>query len=155
LNENGLAVDVYPDMKKLNGPLANFKNTSALLYVQASLWAREKELDDALITNTSHSIIESTRSNLFLVSNRVLYTPGLESGPIGGVMRAAVINLALEEGFKVYECNISPGEMLRADELFLTNAVRGIQWVASYRTKRYFNTTSKSLIESLNSRLIA
>ena len=45
--------------------------------------------------------------------------------------------------------------MLRADELFLTNAVRGIQWVASYRTKRYFNTTSKSLIESLNSRLIA
>ena len=155
LNENGLAVDVYPDMKKLNGPLANFKNTSAMLYVQASLWAREKELDDALITNTSHSIIESTRSNLFLVSNRVLYTPGLESGPIGGVMRAAVINLALEEGFKVYECNISPGEMLRADELFLTNAVRGIQWVASYRTKRYFNMTSKSLIESLNSRLIA
>ena len=70
-------------------------------------------------------------------------------------MRAAVINLALEEGFKVYECNISPGEMLRADELFLTNAVRGIQWVSSYRTKRYFNTTSKSLIESLNSRLIA
>ena len=153
LNENGLAVDVYPDMKKLNGPLANFKNTSALLYVQASLWAREKELDDALITNTSHSIIESTRSNLFLVSNRVLYTPGLESGPIGGVMRAAVINLALEEGFKVYECNISPGEMLRADELFLTNAVRGIQWVASYRTKRYFNTTSKLLIELLNARL--
>ena len=153
LNEKGLSVDVYPDMKKLNGPLSNFKNTSALLYVQASLWAREKELDDALITNTSHSIIESTRSNLFLVSNRVLYTPGLESGPIGGVMRAAVINLALEEGFKVYECNISPGEMLRADELFLTNAVRGIQWVASYRTKRYFNTTSKSLIELLNVRL--
>ena len=153
LNENGLAVDVYPDMKKLNGPLANFKNTSALLYVQASLWAREKGLDDALITNTSHSIIESTRSNLFLVSNRVLYTPGLESGPIGGVMRAAVINLALEEGYKVYECNISPGEMLRADELFLTNAVRGIQWVGSYRTKRYFNTTSRSLIELLNARL--
>ena len=107
------------------------------------------------LLQTSHSIIESTRSNLFLVSNRVLYTPGLDSGPIGGVMRAAVINLALEEGFKVYECNISPGEMLRADELFLTNAVRGIQWVASYRTKRYFNMTSKSLIESLNSRLIA
>lgn len=155
LNEHGLSIDVYPDMKKLNGPLANFKNTSALLYVQASLWAKQQELDDALITNTSHSIIESTRSNLFLVSNRVLYTPGLESGPIGGVMRAAVINLALAEGFKVYECNISPGEMLRADELFLTNAIRGIQWVASYRTKRYFNATAKSLIELLNARLRA
>ena len=155
LNEHGLAVDVYPEMKKLNGPLANFKNTSALLYVQASIWAKEQALDDALITNTTHNIIESTRSNLFLVSNRVLYTPGLESGPVGGVMRAAVINLALEEGFKVYECNISPGEMLRADELFLTNAVRGIQWVASYRTKRYFNATSKSLTALLNERLTA
>ena len=41
----------HPDMKKLNGPLKNFKNTSALLYVQASLWAREG-IDDALITNT-------------------------------------------------------------------------------------------------------
>lgn len=155
LNEHGMSVDVYPEMKKLNGPLANFKNTSALLYVQASLWAKEQELDDALITNTTHNIIESTRSNLFLVSNRVLYTPGLESGPVGGVMRAAVINLALEEGFKVYECNISPGEMLRADELFLTNAVRGIQWVARYRTKRYFNNTAKSLISLLNARLTA
>lgn len=155
LNEHGLAVDVYPEMKKLNGPLANFKNTSALLYVQASIWAKAQGLDDALITNTTHNIIESTRSNLFLVSNRVLYTPGLESGPVGGVMRAAVINLALEEGFKVYECNISPGEMLRADELFLTNAVRGIQWVASYRTKRYFNATSKSLTALLNERLTA
>lgn len=153
LNEQGLAIDVYPEMKKLNGPLANFKNTSALLYVQASLWAKEHELDDALITNTTHNIIESTRSNLFLVSNRVLYTPGLESGPVGGVMRAAVINLALEEGFKVYECNISPGEMLRADELFLTNAIMGIQWVARYRTKRYFNATSKSLVTLLNARL--
>ena len=63
-------------MKKLNGPLANFKNTSALLYVQASSWAREKELDDALNTNTSHSIIESTRSNLFFGEQpRALHPP--------------------------------------------------------------------------------
>lgn len=150
LNEKGIAVDVYPDMKKLKGPLANFKNSSAAIYVQAALWAQNQGLEDALVTNTTHNIIESTRSNLFLVSNRVLYTPGLDSGPVGGVMRAAIINLAIAEGYKVYECNISPQEMLRADELFLTNAIRGIQWVARYRTKRYFNSTAKALIGMLN-----
>jgi branched-subunit amino acid aminotransferase/4-amino-4-deoxychorismate lyase len=150
LNEKGIAVDVYPEMKKLIGPLANFKNLSAVLYVQAALWAQNEGLEDALVTNTTHNIIESTRSNLFLVSNRVLYTPGLDSGPVGGVMRAAIINLAIAEGYKVYECNISPQEMLRADELFLTNAIRGIQWVARYRTKRYFNSTAKELIGMLN-----
>lgn len=153
LNEKGISVDVYPDMKKLKGPLANFKNLSAMLYVQAGLWAQREGLEDALVTNTHHHIIESTRSNMFLVSNRVLYTPGLDCGPVGGVMRAAIINLAIEEGYKVYECNISPQEMLRADELFLTNAIRGIQWVGRYRTKRYFNSTAKELVGKLNRRL--
>ncbi len=150
LNEQGLAVDVYPEMKKSQDPLSNFKNISASIYVHAGLWAQEQALEDALLTNSANQIIESTRSNLFLVSNRVLYTPGLDGGPVGGVMRAAIINLALREGYKVYECNISPQEMLRADELFLTNAIRGIQWVSRYRTKRYFNATSKELIQLLN-----
>lgn len=150
LNEQGLAVDVFPEMKKLQDPLANFKNISASIYVQAGLWAKEQALEDALLKNTGNHIIESTRSNLFLVSNGVLYTPGLDGGPVGGVMRAAIINLALKEGYKVYECNISPQEMLRADEMFLTNAIRGIQWVARYRSKRYFNATSKELIGLLN-----
>lgn len=153
INEKGLRVDLYPEMKKSLGPLANFKNISASLYVHASLWAQNNQLDDALISNDRQNVIESTRSNLFLVSNRVLYTSGLETGPVGGVMRAAVINLALANGYKVYECNLSPQEMLRADELFLTNAIRGIEWVASYRTKRYFNSTSKELLKLLNSNL--
>ncbi|MDA0912790.1 MAG: aminotransferase class IV [Bacteroidetes bacterium] len=153
LNEKGIAVDVYPEMKKLKGSLSNFKNISAMLYVQAGIWAQSQNLEDALVTNTTLNIIESTRSNLFLASNGVLYTPGLDGGPVGGIMRAAVINIAIENGLKVYECNISPQEMLRADELFLTNAIRGIQWVAKYRTKRYFNKTAKTIVDLLNAKI--
>ena len=70
-------------------------------------------------------------------------------------MRAAIINVALANEYKVDECNLTPQEMLRADELFLTNAIRGIQWVASYRTKRYFNTTSRTLVNQLNATLLS
>jgi branched-chain amino acid aminotransferase len=155
INEQGLHVDLYTDMKKTKGPLSNFKNLAATIYVQSAIWASNQELDDALISNEQFQVIESSRSNLFLVSNGVLYTPGLESGPVGGVMRAAIINVALANEYKVYECNLTPQEMLRADELFLTNAIRGIQWVASYRTKRYFNTTSRTLVNQLNATLLS
>jgi branched-subunit amino acid aminotransferase/4-amino-4-deoxychorismate lyase len=152
--DKGLSVDVFNDMKKLVGPFANFKNLSSALYIQAALWAEEKALDDALIQNHQSSIIESSHSNLFLVSNRVLYTPSLDSGPVGGIMRASVINAALEHGFKVYECTITPKEMLQADEMFLTNTIRGIQWVASYKTKRYFHETAKVLTQIMNDRTV-
>ena len=45
---------------------------------------------------------------------------------------------ALDHGIKVYETALTPQTLLQADELFLTNAVRGIEWVSSYKTKRYF-----------------
>ena len=150
LNTKGFTVDIYPEMKKPLNPLANFKNLAASIYVQSAIWARSKELDEALIVNDRQQIIESTRSNLFLVSNGVLYTPGLDTGPVGGVMRAAVIHLALKKGLKVYECDLTPQELLRADELFLTNAIRGIQWVSAYRTKRYFNHTAQMINGWLN-----
>ena len=68
-------------------------------------------------------------------------------------MRAAIINVAIENGYKVYECTLTPQELLRADELFLTNAVAGIQWVSSYRTKRYYNKTARELIRLINANL--
>jgi branched-chain amino acid aminotransferase len=85
-----------------------------------------------------------------LVSNGVLYTPGLEEGCLAGIMRMQVINLALNNGIKVYECNILPQNLLAADEIFLTNSIRGINWVSGYRTKRYFNNMSRKIVALLN-----
>jgi branched-chain amino acid aminotransferase len=45
---------------------------------------------------------------------------------------------------------LNPQNLLAADEMFLTNAVRGIEWIVGYRTKRYFNDMSKKLITVLN-----
>ena len=150
LNSKGLEVDIYLGHKKPKESLSNFKTKNGLIYVLASIAAKEKGLDDFLLTNTDGGILESTSSNLFVVSNGVLYTPGLEEGCLAGTMRMQIINLALKEGIKVYECNILPQNLLVADEIFLTNAVNGIRWVSGYRTKRYFNTTSRKLIALLN-----
>jgi branched-subunit amino acid aminotransferase/4-amino-4-deoxychorismate lyase len=150
MNPTGRMVDIFMDFKKEINKLSVFKTLNCQLYVQAAIHARDKGLDEALIQNNKLSIIESNSSNLFIVSNGVLYTPTLEDGPVAGTMRMNIINLALENKIKVYECTLNPHNLLAADEMFLTNAVRGIEWVAGYRTKRYFNDMSKRLITMLN-----
>jgi branched-subunit amino acid aminotransferase/4-amino-4-deoxychorismate lyase len=150
LNSKGLEVDQYTDIKKQKNFLSNFKTKSSLIYVMAAINATDRKLDDVLIQNDRGGILESSSCNLFVVSNGVLYTPGLEEGCLAGTMRMLVINLALANGIKVYECNILPQNLLAADEIFFTNAIRGVNWVSGYRTKRYFNNMSRKFVALLN-----
>ncbi|MEJ6777185.1 MAG: aminotransferase class IV [Crocinitomicaceae bacterium] len=150
LNPRGIEIDLFMEHQKPKTSLSNFKTKNGLIYVLASIAAKEKGLDDLLISNNEGGILESTSANLFVVSNGVLYTPRLEDGCLAGTMRMQIINLAITNRIKVYECSIMPQNLLVADEIFLTNAIKGITWVSGYRTKRYFNNTSKKLVTSLN-----
>jgi branched-subunit amino acid aminotransferase/4-amino-4-deoxychorismate lyase len=150
LNAKGLEVDLFQDIKKTKTILSNYKTKNGIIYVLAAIAGKEKGLDDMLLVNDKGQILESSHSNVFVVSNGVLYTPSLSDGCLAGTMRMQVINLALHHGLKVYECPILPSNLLVADEVFLTNAVRGITWVGGYRTKRYFNTTARKIVSYLN-----
>lgn len=150
LNEEGKTIDIYPDIKKDINPLSLFKNVNCSLYILASLYAQDKNLDIALIQNYKNTIIEASNANIFIVSNRVLYTPSLSEGCTAGTMRMNIVNIALENGLKTYETALNPQYLLTADEVFLTNAISGITWVSSYRSKRYFNNLSKELLVLLN-----
>jgi branched-chain amino acid aminotransferase len=152
LNNKGLEIDLYMELRKSKNFLSGYKTKNGLIYVLASIAAKEKGVDDFLLHNESGGIIEATSSNVFVVSNGVLYTPGLEEGCLAGTMRMQVINLALENGIKVYECNLMPQNLLVADEIFLTNAVKGVMWVSGYRTKRYINTIAKRFTDLLNAK---
>lgn len=150
LNQRGWEIDLFTSIRKHKNKLSNYKTKNGLLYVMSSIEAKEKDLDDLLITDQKGSILEGSSSNLFVVSNGVLYTPGLDEGCLGGVMRMTLINIALENGIKVYESSIMPQNLLAADEVFLTNAIKGIVWVSGYRTKRYVNEMSTRLLTLLN-----
>jgi branched-chain amino acid aminotransferase len=154
LNDNGLIIDIYPEMYKQKDALSNFKVGNGLLYIMTSLYANDKKLDDCIIQDAKMGLLETSNSNLFVVSNGVLYTPSLDSGCLGGIMRMQIINIALQNGIQVYETNISPQNLLVADEVFLTNAINGIKWVGGYRTKRYGKEMSKKLIGLLNSQIV-
>lgn len=150
LNAKGLELDIYRDIKLHKNFLSNYKTKTGLPYIMASIAAKEQGLDDLFLTNDKGNILESGSFNVFIVSNGVLYTAGLDEGCIAGTMRMQVINLAIKNNIKIYECSILPQNLLSADEIILTNAIRGINWVAGYRTKRYQNNMSRRLVVLLN-----
>jgi branched-subunit amino acid aminotransferase/4-amino-4-deoxychorismate lyase len=150
LNKKGLIIDVYEELTKPANALSGLKTCNSMVYVMAGIFKNQNELDEALILNPDGFLCESVSSNIFVVYDRKLYTPSLREGCVAGVMRQVVIRLAKENGIELIEAQINPDILNEADEVFLTNAVRGIQWVMGFNHKRYFNEVSKFLGEKLN-----
>ncbi len=122
-----------------------------MLYIMAANHKQQHGLNDCLLVNEMGNIIEAISSNLFIVTNNILQTPAVESGIVKGIMREQVINLALKHNFTVFDdCEITETDILKADEIFFTNAISGIQWVVAYKQRRYFNKTAKIMAQLLN-----
>lgn len=150
LNAKGLIIDVYSELTKSINKLSQFKTTNALLFVMASIFKKERKLDDVILLNDAGFICESASSNIFVVYKNQIYTPPLSEGCVGGVMRSVVLKLAKENNIDIIEAQINPQILLEAEEVFLTNAALGIRWVMGYGRKRYFNEYSKLLSAKLN-----
>ncbi|GGI25044.1 aminotransferase class IV [Pedobacter mendelii] len=150
LNTKGLIIDVYDEMTKSVNKMSNFKTSNALLYVMAGIFKSQNRLDEAMILNQYGFLCESISANVFVVYDNKIYTPALTEGCIGGIMRTAIMQLAKMNDMELIEAQINPEILKEAEEVFITNATQGIQWVMGYGRKRYFNEVSKFLIEKLN-----
>ena len=135
----GLHVDVFRDHKKARNVLSSVKSSNALFYIIAAQWARENDLDDCLILNEDNQVIESSRSNLFLYLNdgKRLVTPEKDSGALKGIMQKKVAELSEKLGLELQERPISPFDVLKADEVWLTNSLRGVQSVRQYKKQSF------------------
>jgi branched-chain amino acid aminotransferase len=150
LNERGLIMDVYTELPKPLNWLSNIKTCNSLTYVMAGIYKQQNKLDDVFLLNQNRFLCEANSSNIFVWYQNHLYTPALSEGCVEGVMRRVVIQLALDNNIPVTEAQINPEILNEADEVFLTNATKGIQWVMGYGVKRYFNRISKALMDELN-----
>ena len=119
-NKNGLEIGLYTRNQKGINPLSNCKSTSTSFSVFSSIYVfKENNLDDCLLVNSKNNVIQSTNSNLFIVSdNRYNY-----SSDIGQLCKWNNESFILQN-FEVKEKSITEHELLDADELFLTNACK-------------------------------
>ncbi len=150
LNQKGFTVDLFTEFKKAQNALSSIKSANSAIYVMAGINKTKNNLDECLLLNDKHHIIEGISSNIFAVKNGVLYTPPVADGCVNGVMRKKIIEIAQANKIAVYEISVMQNVLLGADELFLTNTINGIRWVVAYKQKRYFNDTSQRLTQKLN-----
>jgi len=150
LNSKGLIMDIFADLPKPTNYLSNIKTCNSLIYVMAGLYKTQNNLDDVFLLNQHGFLCEAGSSNIFIWYQKHLYTPALSEGCVEGVMRQVIIKIAKQNNIPVTEAQISPDILYEADEVFLTNAGRGIQSVMGFGVRRYFNELSKLLMDELN-----
>lgn len=149
LNKNGLVVDVFKDAKKSCDVFSNLKTNNYLPYVMGAIWAKENHLNDALILNSSEFIADSCIANVFLIKYNKIITPSLKSGCIAGVMRQHIIQQLQQINIDVEEKSISVEDVLNADEVFLTNAIKGISWVKQCGNTSYQNSKTQEIYRKI------
>ena len=150
LNDKGLIMDIFNEVTKPVNQLSNIKTCNSLIYVLAGIFKTQNKLDDTFLLNQNGLLCEAGSSNIFVWYKSHLYTPALSEGCVEGVMRQIVIKLAKQSNIPFTEAQINPDILYEADEVFLTNATMGIQWVMGFGVKRYFNRLSKGLVDELN-----
>ncbi|WP_190808497.1 aminotransferase class IV [Flagellimonas sp. S3867] len=146
-------VELFKDYFVNKDMLSNLKTTNKILNVVASVYAKENGYNNCLLVNNDKNVVEAINGNLFLVKDGKVKTPPLDDGCLNGIIRKKLIEiLSALENTTIKETSISPFELQKADELFITNSIVGIVPVTKYRKKTYDSSFSKSLIGKLNAK---
>ena len=151
LNDSFYEVELYKDHYLPSGLLSTLKTNNRALNVLGSIYAKENDYQNCLLLNENKNVVEALNGNLFLVVGDTIKTPPLSEGCLKGITRGKVLEILSQlKDFTVKEEPISPFELQKADELFVTNVIVGIQPISRYRKKEYSSTVAKELLAKLN-----
>ena len=150
-DKKGYEVDLFKDFYITKQLLSSIKSTNRILNVTASIYADENGLDNCLLLNDSKNVVEAIQGNIFMVMGGKLITPPVSEGCLNGVMRKQILGLAKTiSGIDVVEDVISPFDLQKAEELFITNVIKGVQPITKYRKKTFTTSVAEQLVEKLN-----
>ncbi|AJA69188.1 aminotransferase class IV [Myroides odoratimimus] len=154
LNTMNYEIELYKDFYITSHLLSTLKTNNRLINVTGSIFAEENDYQNCLLLNDTKNIVEALNGNIFIVKDNVVKTPPLSDGCVKGIMRKQVIELLQKHPeYKFEEAVVSPFELQKADELFITNVIIGIQPVTKYRKKEYSNSLAADLINKLNAKI--
>ena len=150
-DESPYEIELFKDFYINADMLSNLKTNNKIINVVGSIYARENGYDNCLLLNQSKQVVEALNANLFLCVGKTIKTPPLKDGCLNGIIRKQVMTIiAQEQDYTLEEQSISPFELQKADELFITNTFVGIKSVSKYRKATYGSNVAHYLLEKLN-----
>jgi branched-chain amino acid aminotransferase len=144
-------VDLYKDFYVAKQLISTLKTTNKIIHVTGSIFAKENGFQNCLLLNDEKNVVEALQGNIFMLMDGKLITPPINDGCLNGILRKKIISLAKSiENIEMIEASISPFDLQKAEELFITNVIKGIQPITKYRKKEYSTNLAMQLTEKLN-----
>ncbi len=126
-----MKVVTAPWVRNERSPLAGIKSTSYAENLLTLGWAHQRGADEALLADTRGYLSEGTFTNVFVVLEGRVLTPALACGCLPGIMRALVLEASAAAGCPAQEAELPLAVLAQAEEVFLTNSLRGVIPVGS------------------------
>ncbi len=154
ISDDHYEIELFKDYLVSPNLLSTLKTNNKAVNVVGSIFAKENNYHNCLLLNTNKSIIEALNGNVFLVQGNSIKTPPLADGCLKGIVREQLIEIITKSpDYDLIEASVSPFELQKADEIFITNVIQGIVPVTKFRKKVYTSVTSKALLKMLNIKL--
>lgn len=154
ITDDQYEIELFKDYLVAPNLLSTLKTNNKAVNVVGSIYAKENKYDNCLLLNTNKSIIEALNGNVFLVQGNSIKTPPLADGCLKGIIREQLIEIIKKyPDYDLIEASVSPFELQKSDEIFITNVIQGIVPVTKFRKKEFTSVTSKALLKLLNTKL--
>ena len=154
INKGNYEIELFKDYLISPNLLSTLKTNNKAVNVVGSIFAKENNYNNCLLLNTDKSIIEALNGNIFLIKGNTVKTPPLVDGCLKGIVREKLIEIITKSpDFELSESSISPFELQKADELFITNVIQGIVPITKFRKKEFSADICSKLLVLLNTKL--
>ena len=148
--KNKYSIDVFKDFYNFSGLLSTVKTNNRMVNTLASIYAKENDLDNCVLVNERKGVVEVANGNIFILKGNSIKTPAIEEGCIKGIVRKKIIDIiSKNEEYTIEETSISPFEIQKAEEVFITNAIIGVQPVTNYKKKTFSIDFGTKIAKSL------
>jgi branched-chain amino acid aminotransferase len=107
----------------VDGTTHELKSLNYIQSVLAKFQAIDAGTDEVVMLDHRGMVSEFHGSNLFMIKQGIVHTPTSAAGILHGITRSRILKLAEELGYEIHERDITPYELLNADEVFLTGTM--------------------------------
>jgi branched-subunit amino acid aminotransferase/4-amino-4-deoxychorismate lyase len=147
--QKGFRLTISSVLRNTTAKLVNYKTLNYLENLLEFKSAKAKGYDEVIFFNEKKYLAEGAISNIFLVKDKILYTPKTGSGLLEGIMRNKVIE---KSPFTVIEKDLRIEDVDTADEVFITNSLMRVMPVSSIQGTSYHQSNYK-IIEYIRKEL--
>lgn len=151
LNPKGLSIGVSEKHHNTSDPFVSSMVRSPLRNLLILQEAVIRGWDEIILTDQNGNLSETSASNLFLKIKDEVITPSSSNNCFPRIITGIVKDLIGKAGFNLtVSSTIKPQDLLKAEEVFITDDLNGIRWILGYERKRYYRKISNILHEELS-----